>query len=71
MGFWIGMDWWGKGYATEAAYAVIRHGFAGLKLNRIYAHHMVRNLVSGRAHWVLQGKAGAILPQLVDLTFGE
>jgi [ribosomal protein S5]-alanine N-acetyltransferase len=48
MGFWIGTDWWGKGYATEAAKRVIRFGFEELGLNRIYAHHMVRNPASGR-----------------------
>lgn len=48
MGFWIGMEWWGRGYATEAAWAVIRYGFESLGLNRIYAHHMVRNPASGR-----------------------
>jgi len=48
MGFWIGVEWWGKGFATEAAQAVLRHGFEELKLNRICAHHMVRNPASGR-----------------------
>lgn len=48
MGFWIGTDWWGNGYATEAAKRVIRYGFEELGLNRIYAHHMVRNPASGR-----------------------
>lgn len=48
MGFWIGVDWWGSGIATEAAKAILRHGFEGLRLNRIYAHHMVRNPASGR-----------------------
>jgi RimJ/RimL family protein N-acetyltransferase len=48
LGFWIGLDWWGKGYASEAAQAVIRFGFETLGLNRIYAHHMARNPASGR-----------------------
>jgi [ribosomal protein S5]-alanine N-acetyltransferase len=48
MGFWIGTDWWRNGYATEAAKGVIRYGFEELGLNRIYAHHMVRNPASGR-----------------------
>ncbi len=54
MGFWTEVESWGKGYATEAARAVIRYAFEQLKLNRVYAHHMVRNPASGR---VLQ-KAG-------------
>ena len=48
MGFWIGVDWWGRGYATEAAQALLRFGFEALQLNRIYAHHMLRNPASGR-----------------------
>jgi ribosomal-protein-alanine N-acetyltransferase len=48
LGFWIGRDWWGNGYAREAAAAVIRFGFESLGLNRICAHHMVRNPAAGR-----------------------
>jgi [ribosomal protein S5]-alanine N-acetyltransferase len=48
MGFWIGVNWWGNGYATEAAKTVVRYGLQEQGLNRIYAHHMVRNPASGR-----------------------
>jgi RimJ/RimL family protein N-acetyltransferase len=48
MGFWIGVEYWRHGYATEAARALVRHGFENLGLNRICAHHMVRNPASGR-----------------------
>jgi RimJ/RimL family protein N-acetyltransferase len=48
LGFWIGRDWWGQGYAREAARAVLRFGFETLELNRICAHHMARNPASGR-----------------------
>jgi len=48
LGYWIGVPYWGQGFATEAARAVVRHGFETLGLNRIYAHHMTRNLSSGR-----------------------
>lgn len=65
MGFWIGLDWWGKGYATEAAKAVIRYGFQELKLNRIYAHHMVRNPVSGRVLEKIGMKQEGLLRQRV------
>jgi ribosomal-protein-alanine N-acetyltransferase len=48
LGFWIGREWWGKGFAREAAAAVIHFGFESLGLNRICAHHMVRNPAAGR-----------------------
>jgi [ribosomal protein S5]-alanine N-acetyltransferase len=48
MGFWVAVESWGQGYATEAARAVLSFGFEQLGLNRIYAHHMVRNPASGR-----------------------
>jgi RimJ/RimL family protein N-acetyltransferase len=48
LGFWIGREWWGQGYAGEAAAAVVRFGFEELGLNRIYAHHMTRNPAAGQ-----------------------
>jgi [ribosomal protein S5]-alanine N-acetyltransferase len=47
LGFWIGREWWRKGYASEASAAVIRYGFEALGLNRICAHHMTRNPPAG------------------------
>ncbi len=43
LSLWIGQNWWNNGYAAEAARAVIELGFRNLGLNRIYAHHMIRN----------------------------
>jgi [ribosomal protein S5]-alanine N-acetyltransferase len=48
LGFWIGREWWGQGYAREAAAAVIRFGFERLGMNRICAHHMARNPAAGQ-----------------------
>lgn len=48
LGYWVGEPFWGQGYATEAAKAIIRFGFAHLGLNKISAIHMVRNPASGR-----------------------
>ncbi len=48
VGYWIGKDYWNNGYATEAAVAVINHGFGELSLQRIYAHCLSRNPSSGK-----------------------
>jgi len=47
LSFWVGVPAWGRGYATEAAAAVIAHAFTTEGLNRLVAHHMVRNPSSG------------------------
>lgn len=48
LGYWIGVSYWGNGYATEAARAMIAYGFESLGLSRIYAQHMSSNPASGR-----------------------
>lgn len=48
MGYWLGQVYWGQGYTTEAARAVLCYGFETLKLNRIYARHFKTNPASGR-----------------------
>jgi len=48
LGYWIGKPYWGAGYCTEAARAVIEYAFQVLKLNKISASFMIRNPASGR-----------------------
>jgi [ribosomal protein S5]-alanine N-acetyltransferase len=48
LGYWIGLPFWRRGYATEAAAEVIRYGFEDRGLQRIYATHYPRNPASGR-----------------------
>jgi ribosomal-protein-alanine N-acetyltransferase len=48
LGYWIGVPFWGKGYATEAAAAAVAFGFETLHLNRIFAHHFAGNTGSQR-----------------------
>jgi len=48
MGYWIGEPFWGNGYCSEAAVALVQYGFASLGLGRIYAEHLSINPASGR-----------------------
>lgn len=48
LGYWTGKPFWGRGYATEAARAVVKWGFDSLGLERIFAYHFARNAASGR-----------------------
>ena len=48
LGYWIGVPYWGQGYATEAGREVVRYAFDELGLNRVYAFHFTRNPASGR-----------------------
>lgn len=48
MGYELDPDHWGRGYATEAARAVLRFGFSNMGLHRIYAACVADN--TGSAH---------------------
>jgi [ribosomal protein S5]-alanine N-acetyltransferase len=48
LGYWIALDVWNCGYATEAGRRVIDFGFEQLGLHRIEARHLLRNPASGR-----------------------
>lgn len=52
LGYWIGRPFRGRGYAREAASALLELGFFGLGLHRIYARHLAWNRASSR---VLEG----------------
>jgi RimJ/RimL family protein N-acetyltransferase len=47
LSFWLTVGTWGRGYMSEAVQAVVRYGLEELGLNRLYAHHMLRNPASG------------------------
>jgi [ribosomal protein S5]-alanine N-acetyltransferase len=48
LGYWIAVDHWNKGYATESSAAILDFGFKSLGLHRIESRHFVRNPASGK-----------------------
>jgi ribosomal-protein-alanine N-acetyltransferase len=46
LGYWIGVPYWGHGYATEASKLLIKFGFEEKELNKIWAAAFTRNPAS-------------------------
>ena len=48
LGYWLGLEYWGQGYATEALHAVIDYAFADLTHEALQAGARVTNPASRR-----------------------
>jgi ribosomal-protein-alanine N-acetyltransferase len=48
LGYWIAVPFWNKGFATEAAAAILNFGIKELKFHKIYATHFIHNPASGK-----------------------
>lgn len=48
IGYELDPRFWGRGYATEAAHAILRFGFEELNLHRIWARCLAENTASAR-----------------------
>ncbi len=57
VGYWIGREFWGHGYATAAAQAMVALAFSCLDCQQITASHLARNPASGR----VMEKCGLVL----------
>ncbi|WP_026674859.1 GNAT family N-acetyltransferase [Alkalihalobacterium bogoriense] len=48
MAFWIGEQYWGNGYATEASKAMLTFAFTVKQLHKVFARHFHTNQASGK-----------------------
>lgn len=48
VGYWLGTQYWGGGYSTEACLAVCQFAFGQLGLDRLYGCHRDGNTASGK-----------------------
>ena len=48
LGYWIGMPYWGRGFATEAVQAIVDYGSRAQALRRVHAQVFTRNPASAR-----------------------
>lgn len=69
-GYWAGMPYWNKGFTTEAAGRVVRHGFETLDLHRIQALVLPTNTGSVRILEKLGFRREGVLRDYV-LKWGE
>ena len=46
-GYWLGKPFWGRGYATEAAYRLVRYAFEALDVESVHAGWFHDNPASG------------------------
>lgn len=63
LGYWIGVPFWGCGYATEAGRALLELGFDRMGLHRIQATYITRNPASGRVMQKLGMRPEGVLRQ--------
>ncbi|PFA69260.1 GNAT family N-acetyltransferase [Bacillus sp. AFS015802] len=63
LAYWVGKEYWGNGYATEAAKEILRYGFENLKLNRIWAKAMSKNPASSKVMMNVGMKKEGVLKQ--------
>ena len=63
IGYWLGKEFWNKGYVTEAMTEVLTFGFKVLNLNKMFAVFFPHNPASGRVMEKSGMKQEAVLRQ--------
>lgn len=63
LAYWIGEAYWGNGYATEAAKAMLQFAFIEKKYNKVFARYFHANHASGRVIEKIGMKKEGVLKQ--------
>ncbi|ALC92897.1 acetyltransferase [Bacillus sp. FJAT-18017] len=61
--YWIGEQYWGRGYATEATKAILQFAFEEKKLHKVFARYFSTNIASGRVMKKIGMKQEGILKE--------
>lgn len=61
MAYWIGEEFWGNGFATEAAQAILQFAFDEKQYHKVFARYFKSNPASGRVMQKLGMKQEGIL----------
>jgi [ribosomal protein S5]-alanine N-acetyltransferase len=48
LGYWLGRPWWGRGFAREAAAAILQEAIRGDRIHRVTASYFIDNPASGK-----------------------
>ena len=48
LGYWLGKDYWGNGYATEASRKLIEYAFKIIQIKKITARYIIENTSSAK-----------------------
>jgi RimJ/RimL family protein N-acetyltransferase len=48
LGYWIGREYWNRGFATEASSMLLEYAFNVMRLHKVDSHLFLRNEASGR-----------------------
>jgi RimJ/RimL family protein N-acetyltransferase len=70
LGYWIGRAFWGRGFATEAGYALVDIARA-LGLRQLEASHFIDNPASGRVLEKLGFESTGIIAPRMNCARGE
>lgn len=47
LGYWVALDYWNKGYCSEAAAEIVKYAFKNFDLNKITSRHKAMSPASG------------------------